>query len=160
MHQPLFPRLGEVCRGHGSSVITRVLRTAEAKLTFPAWAETDFAARMSDEPKEKLEKFGAVSGFEQMSVLQAFDRMVASLPPRDPLRPELFAVRAGVADQEEMIGDARQMIEKLEEVIRKVTSPANRIGTYLGSPARDTAHIVVGGRIITATSIRGSNCVS
>jgi len=37
------------------------------------------------------------------------------------------------------------MIEKLEEVIKKVTSPANRIGTYLGSPARDTAQIVVGG---------------
>ena len=44
-----------------------------------------------------------------------------------------------------MIGDARQMIEKLEEVIKKVTSPANRIGTFLGSPARETAQIVVGG---------------
>jgi proteasome-associated ATPase len=30
-------------------------------------------------------------------------------------------------------------------VIKKVTSPANRIGTFLGSPARDTAQIVVGG---------------
>jgi proteasome-associated ATPase len=37
------------------------------------------------------------------------------------------------------------MIEKLEQVIKKVTSPANRIGTFLGSPARDTAQIVVGG---------------
>ena len=37
------------------------------------------------------------------------------------------------------------MIEKLEEVIKKVTSPANRIGTYLSNPARDTAQIVVGG---------------
>ena len=100
---------------------------------------------MSDEPNDKLEKFGAVSGMSRLSVLQAFDRIVASLPPRDPLRPELLALREGVADQEEMIGDARQMIEKLEEVIKKVTSPANRIGTYLGSPARDTAHIVVGG---------------
>jgi len=26
-----------------------------------------------------------------------------------------------------------------------VTSPANRIGTYLNNPARETAHIVVGG---------------
>ena len=58
---------------------------------------------------------------------------------------ELLALREGIADQEEMIGDARQMIEKLEEVVKKVTSPANRIGTYLGSPARNTAHIVVGG---------------
>ncbi len=100
---------------------------------------------MSDEPNENLEKFGAVSGREQLSVLQAFDGMIASLPPRDPLRPDLLAMRAGIADQEEIIGDAREMIEKLEEVIKKVTSPANRIGTFLGSPSRDTAHIVVGG---------------
>ena len=44
-----------------------------------------------------------------------------------------------------MMVEARQMIEKLEEVIKKVTSPANRIGTFLGSPASDTAQIVVGG---------------
>src|SRR5438045_5937874 len=37
------------------------------------------------------------------------------------------------------------MIEKLEEIVKKVTSPANRIGTYLSNPAKETAHIVVGG---------------
>ncbi len=37
------------------------------------------------------------------------------------------------------------MIEKLEEVVKKVTSPANRIGTFLEATSRDTAHIVVGG---------------
>src|SRR4051812_26948472 len=100
---------------------------------------------MSDNAKENLEKFGAVSGLEHLSVLQAFDRLLASVPPRDPLRQDLLAMRAGIADQEEMIGDARQMIEKLEEVIKKVTSPANRIGTYLGSPSKNTGHIVVGG---------------
>jgi proteasome-associated ATPase len=100
---------------------------------------------MSDEAHEKLEKFGAVAGMEELSVLQAFDRVVALVDPRDPLRRELLAVREGIADQEDIISDARQMIVKLEEVIKKVTSPANRIGTFLGSPARDTAHIVVGG---------------
>ena len=100
---------------------------------------------MSNESQDDLEKFGAVSGREGLSVLQAFDRVVALVEPRDPLRGELLALREGIADQEEMIGDARQMIEKLEEVVKKVTSPANRIGTYLGSPSRNTAHIVVGG---------------
>ncbi len=41
--------------------------------------------------------------------------------------------------------EARRIIEKLEEVIKKVTSPANRIGTFLGATSKDTAHIVVGG---------------
>ncbi|HEX8077773.1 MAG TPA: AAA family ATPase [Chthoniobacterales bacterium] len=100
---------------------------------------------MKDQPDDELEKFGAVAGMQGLSVLQAFDRIVASIEPRDPMRHELLALRAGVADLEEMVSDARQMIEKLEEVIKKVTSPANRIGTFLESPSRDTAHIVVGG---------------
>ncbi|MEO5722468.1 MAG: AAA family ATPase [Chthoniobacterales bacterium] len=99
---------------------------------------------MINQPDD-LEKFGAVAGREGLSVLQAFDRVVALVEPRDPLRGELLAMREGIADQEEMMSDARVMIEKLEEVIKKVTSPANRIGTYLGSPSRHTAQIVVGG---------------
>ncbi|MDQ3120765.1 MAG: AAA family ATPase [Verrucomicrobiota bacterium] len=100
---------------------------------------------MKDEAGNDMEKFGGVPGRGGLSVLQAFDRIVAMIPPRDPMRGDLLALRSGISDQEEMIGDARQMIEKLEEVIKKVTSPANRIGTFLGSPSRDTAHIVVGG---------------
>jgi proteasome-associated ATPase len=101
---------------------------------------------MNDEqPHDDLEKFGAAAGMEGMSLLQVFDTIVASLPPGAPLRAELYALREGIADQEQMVDDARQMIEKLEEVVKKVTSPANRIGTYLGNPTRDTAHIVVGG---------------
>ncbi len=78
-------------------------------------------------------------------MLEAFDRILASIPIGDPVRQELFSLRDEIVVREETIGEARQMIEKLEQVIKKVTSPANRIGTYLGSPAPETAHIVVGG---------------
>ena len=78
-------------------------------------------------------------------MLEAFDLVLASIPPDDRNRRELFLIRSEIAAQEETIGEAQQMIEKLEEVIKKVTSPANRIGTYLSNPARETAHIVVGG---------------
>jgi proteasome-associated ATPase len=50
-----------------------------------------------------------------------------------------------ISQREEIFIEARQTIEKLEEVIKKVTSPANRIGTFLGSVGKETAHIVVGG---------------
>ena len=79
------------------------------------------------------------------NLLNSFDQVIGSLPPGDPLRRELFALRPEIARHEETIAEAGAMIEKLEEVIKKVTSPANRIGTFLGSPSRDTAHIVVGG---------------
>lgn len=100
---------------------------------------------MDDQPHDDLEKFGAVSGMDGMSLLQVFDTILESFPRGAPLRAELSALREGIADHEQMVADARMMIEKLEEVIKKVTSPANRIGTFLGTHTRDTAHIVVGG---------------
>ena len=84
-------------------------------------------------------------GSDPASPLNMVERLIASLPPGNPIRSELIDLRSGVAEQEEMIAEARQTIEKLDEVIKKVTSPANRIGTYLGSPNKETAQIVVGG---------------
>ncbi len=100
---------------------------------------------MSDEwnPNPARDDLGGDA--REISLLEAFDLAVSSLPLDDVARERLLALRAEIAAQEEMVGDAREMIEKLEQVIKKVTSPANRIGTFLGSPARDTAQIVVGG---------------
>ena len=100
---------------------------------------------MNDERSKEFEKPDERPGERELSLLEAFDLILASFPPSDRNRRELFLIRSEIAAQEETIGEARQMIEKLEEVIKKVTSPANRIGTYLSNPARETAHIVVGG---------------
>ena len=87
---------------------------------------------MSDERHESERAF---------DLLDRIDLLIATLPPGDAMRRELLDLRMEISRQEEMIVEARQMIEKLEEVIKKVTSPANRIGTFLGSPAqRDRAH--------------------
>src|SRR5438045_9764 len=99
---------------------------------------------MDDEHTESENAEGG-EGPQQLSLLEAFDRVFASIPPEQRHGRELYIVRSEIAAQEETVAEARQMIEKLEEVIKKVTSPANRIGTYLNNPARDTAHIVVGG---------------
>src|SRR5216110_2349698 len=98
---------------------------------------------MSDERSEGFQ--GGEGDSDPRNLLDAFDRVVASLPPGDPVRRGLLDLRPEISNREEMIGEARQMIEKLEEVIKKVTSPANRIGTFLGATSKDTAHIVVGG---------------
>ena len=93
------------------------------------------------------EKAPEYSGFssEPATPLEVLERIIASLPPGNPARRELIDLRSSVAEQEEMISEARHTIEKLDEVIKKVTSPANRIGTFLGSPNKETAQIVVGG---------------
>jgi proteasome-associated ATPase len=98
---------------------------------------------MSEERGKDLENFDEPEA--NLPLLDKLDRVIASLPPGDPIRRDLLELRPQVSDQSQMIGEARHMIEKLEEVIKKVTSPANRIGTFLGATSKDTAHIVVGG---------------
>ena len=43
------------------------------------------------------------------------------------------------------MAEARQAIEKLEQIVQKLSAPANRIGTFLNAPNAETAQIVVGG---------------
>src|ERR1051326_5387914 len=98
---------------------------------------------MSDERSEGFE--GREGDSTPDNLLNSFDQVIASLPPGDPIRRDLLDLRPQIFDQQETMVEARRMIEKLEDVIKKVTSPANRIGTFLGATSRDTAHIVVGG---------------
>jgi len=85
------------------------------------------------------------SGDGQLSLVEKIDRLIASLPPGDPVRGELLDLRIDVADLEDMTIEARQTIEKLDAVVKKLSSPANRIGTFLAAQSAETALIVVGG---------------
>src|SRR3989440_3525412 len=91
---------------------------------------------MSDERHE---------GQREFDLLDRVDLLLATLPPGDALRRELLDLRMEISQREEIFVEARQTIEKLEEVIKEVTSAADRIGTFLGNVGKDTAHIVVGG---------------
>src|SRR3954449_7122564 len=98
---------------------------------------------MSDKRSEGLQDGVGDSGPDNLP--DAFDQLIGTLPPGDPLRRELLQLRPQILDQQETVVEARRMIEKHEEVVKKVTSPANRIGTFLGATSKETAHIVVGG---------------
>ncbi|MGB8354575.1 MAG: AAA family ATPase [Chthoniobacteraceae bacterium] len=89
--------------------------------------------------------FEDLPGDEGLSASDLLERMIASFPPGHVLRAELLEIRRAVGEQDEMIFEARQAIEKMEQIIKKVTSPANRIGTFLNSNGKETAQIVVGG---------------
>src|SRR3989449_4779162 len=98
---------------------------------------------MSDKRSEGFED--GVGDSAPDTLLDSFDRVISSLRPGDPVPRDLLEQQPQIFDQQETLVEARRMIEKLEEVIKKVTSPANRIGTFLGATSGDTAHIVVGG---------------
>ncbi|HEX8310160.1 MAG TPA: AAA family ATPase [Chthoniobacteraceae bacterium] len=92
-----------------------------------------------DEPLDFNSAEGAIS------VVDRLDRLIALLPPGDLVRKELLDLRLEVAEQEEMVGEAREALEKMEQIVKKLSSPANRIGTFLVAANSQTAQIVVGG---------------
>ncbi len=91
------------------------------------------------------EPFDSHAAREQAGILETLDQIIISLPPGDLIRRQLLELRMQAAEQEDMVIEARQAIEKLEQIVKKVTSPANRIGTFLSSSGPETAQIVVGG---------------
>src|SRR5436190_23513424 len=80
-----------------------------------------------------------------LSLVERLDRLISSLPPGVPVRAQLFEIRIEIADLEDMTAEARQTIEKLDAIVKKLGSPANRIGTYLAAVSAESAQIVVAG---------------
>src|SRR5438552_18675282 len=97
---------------------------------------------MSDERSEGLQ--GGVGDSGPDNLLDSFDQVSALLPRGDPVRRDLLELRPQISDQQETMVETRRMIEKLEEVVKKVTSPENWIGTFLGHTSKDSAHFVDG----------------
>jgi len=89
---------------------------------------------------------------EPIGIIERLEILIAQLPPGDELRSTLLQLRSEIAERDEIMAEARDTIEKLEHALGKVTSPANRIGTFItayprfdeGRPGM-LAQIVVGG---------------
>lgn len=95
---------------------------------------------MNEEPP-----FDEFPSDDERSVFERVECLIGAFPVGHPVRMELEEIAGRVRDQEDLVFEARQTIEKLEQVLKKVTSPANRIGTFLGAVGRETAQVVVGG---------------
>ncbi len=85
------------------------------------------------------------SAKDDITTLQLVDKLLASAPAGDASRLDLFRLRQQIQEDEVTLVEARTALEKMSDVIKKVTSPANRIGTFLGLPKSDIALIAVGG---------------
>ncbi|MBI4530564.1 MAG: AAA family ATPase [Candidatus Latescibacteria bacterium] len=79
------------------------------------------------------------------SPVELVDYLLATLPKGDRRRPLLYQLRRRLQEDEITFQDARRTIIELEGALEKVTSPANRVGTYLGSPKEGIAYISLGG---------------
>jgi proteasome-associated ATPase len=82
---------------------------------------------------------------ETLSALQLVDLIAGKLPPRHSSLMDLIYLRDRVAAMEEQNDQARQAIEKLDEIVEKLRSPAFRVGTFLMPVEHDKAHVCVSG---------------
>ena len=87
--------------------------------------------------EEKAPEYGGFSS-EPATPLEVLERIIASLPPGNPARRELIDLRSSVAEQEEMISEARHTIEKLDEVEREVVE----LLFFLGSSQREAGEVL------------------
>ncbi|MBI3192115.1 MAG: AAA family ATPase, partial [Pedosphaera parvula] len=82
---------------------------------------------------------------DQLSALQLVDLIAGKLPPRHSSLIDLVYLRERVAALEEMNDQAREAIEKLDEAVEKLRSPAFRVGTFLMPVQTDQAHVCISG---------------
>lgn len=80
-----------------------------------------------------------------LSTVQLVDLVAGRLPFGHPAMIELKYLRDRVVEIEEVNDDARDAIEKLDAVVKKLSSPALRVGTYLRPIERDNVLVAVGG---------------
>lgn len=77
--------------------------------------------------------------------LQLIDQLFSLTPQEDRRFSVLLALQKKIKEDTLTVQQIQTELKKLNQVIEKVTAPANRIGTFLGFPEEHFAHIVVGG---------------
>jgi len=82
---------------------------------------------------------------DSLSTLQLLDLIATKMPARSSVLLDLVYLRDRIATMEEMNDQAREVIEKLDQAVEKLRSPALRIGTFLAALKEEQAHVCVGG---------------
>lgn len=114
----------------------------------PAPASADpHASPSTGQPPDpgSLAELLPLEDLERLSTLQILDLIATKLPPRHSALLDLAYLRDRVAGLEEMNDQARQALEKYDEALDKLRSPAFRIGTFIAAVPPDRACVCVGG---------------
>lgn len=81
----------------------------------------------------------------QIRALGLLDEIIRMTPRNDPRLDYLLLLRHQLETDENQLEEARKVIAEFEEAYNKLTSPANRIGVFLGKVENsDTVQIAVG----------------
>ena len=106
--------------------------------------EDEFRHEASASDDLEQEEFGFTLPETQIRALSMIDELLRMTPRSDPRFQILLVLRRQVVTDEKQIGEAQELIQQYEEAYNKLTSPANRIGVYLGSPDESIANVALG----------------
>jgi proteasome-associated ATPase len=91
-----------------------------------------------DEPTPR----GPETSFRALALL---DRILQLASGDDPkVRHHLLLLRHQLEVDEQQFSEAQKLLAEYEEAYQKLTSPANRLGTYLGEPGEGLASVALG----------------
>lgn len=92
-----------------------------------------------------LEQLLSREDLDTLSTLQIVDLIVTKLPPRHASILDMVYLRERISGLEDMNEQAREALEKYEQIVEKLRSPAFRVGTFLMGVLPDLAHVCIGG---------------
>lgn len=103
---------------------------------------SDRRAPEHDQPKDRNEELPLKTGTDPLELIE---QCLASFPEGDARRKLLYKLRHAVTLSQAANQQRELEFKKVNEVVAKLTAPANRIGILLDVPGEGLARIVVGG---------------
>lgn len=111
-------------------------------------AKQDRYRGRDDEPRgewTRMEDEGPRGPETAFRAITLLDRILQSSRSEDPKTVQyLLLLRHQLETDEQQFAEAQKLIQEYEEAYEKLTSPANRIATYLDKPDDGIAHIALG----------------
>ncbi len=101
--------------------------------------------RNSDQPGQGAHQSPSREASTPADPVELIDECLAAFPDGDPRQKLLYKLRHVVTAQSVAQDRRDTELKKLNEVVAKLTAPANRVGLLVEVPAEGVARIVVGG---------------
>jgi proteasome-associated ATPase len=100
--------------------------------------------RRPEEERPREEPAGPGRADSRMRALAILEEILKYTPQNDPRLGLFELLYEQLRCDERQLQEARETIRQFNETYEKLTSPANRIGTFLGAPQEHVAYIAVG----------------
>ena len=96
-------------------------------------------------PPQPLQALLSRDELDRLSTLQIIDLISTQLPPRHASLLDLVYLRERIEALEMMSDEAREALERMDQLVEKLRAPAYRVGTFLAPVEPDRAQVCVGG---------------